>query len=164
MHAQSSDSPAYVVGHAPSDDAIIGRALAILEARLQRGPALTAPDLVRQYLAVRAGSRPDQSREVFGVLWLDSQHRVIAAEDLFTGSLTSTSVYPRELMKAALAHQAAAVILTHNHPSGVLDPSNADIDLTKRLRAALDLIGVNVIDHFITAGGRALSMAEKGFM
>ena len=161
MHAQSSDSPVYVVDH---DDAIIARALAILEARLQRGPALTAPDLVRQYLAIRAGARPDQSREVFGAIWLDSQHRVIAAEDLFTGTLTSTSVYPREMVKSALAYQAAAVILTHNHPSGVLDPSGADITLTKNLRAAMALIGVRVIDHFITAGGGTLSMAEKGFM
>ena len=98
-------------------------------------------------------------------LWLDAQHRLLASETLFSGSLTQTSVYPREVVKKALAHNAAAVVFAHNHPSGVAEPSVADRQLTAALKEALALVEVQVLDHFVVAGtGRPLSFAEQGFL
>jgi len=98
------------------------------------------------------------------VLFLDSQHRLLVAEELFRGTLTQTSVYPREVVKAALAHNAAAVILAHNHPSGVAEPSRADELLTQSLKQALALVDVRTLDHFVVAGNRVVSFAERGLM
>ena len=128
---------------------------------LQRGDALTSPGAVRRYLKSRLVSLP---HEVFACLFLDNQHRVIAFEELFRGTLDSASVYPREVLKRALAHNAAALILAHNHPSGVAEPSQADRQLTQRLKDALALIDVRVLDHFIVGDGEPLSMAEYGWM
>jgi DNA repair protein RadC len=102
--------------------------------------------------------------EVFVVVFLDAQHRVVASEELFRGTLTQTSVYPREVVKRALHHNAAAVILAHNHPSGVAEPSRADEALTAALKQALGLVDVRVLDHFVVAGDGALSFAERGLL
>ena len=116
---------------------------------------------MRDYLRLALGAR---EHEVFVALFLDAQHRVIAAEELFRGTLTQTSVYPREVVKAALRRNAAAVILAHNHPSGVAQPSQADELLTRSLIEALALIDVKVLDHFIVAGNQTLSFAERGLL
>ena len=144
-----------------TDDAIITRALAILERRSRSGSALTSPASVRDYLRLSIAER---EHEVFICVFLDSQHRVIRAEELFRGTLSQTSVYPREVVKAALAANAAAAIFAHNHPSGVAQPSQADELLTRSLRDALALIDVKVLDHFIVAGNHALSFAERGLL
>lgn len=123
--------------------------------------ALTSPRAVRDYLRLALGGR---EQEVFVVLLLDAQHRVIAAEELFRGTLTQTSVYPREVVKCALSHNAAAVIFAHNHPSGVAEPSHADEILTRSLKSALALVDIQVLDHFIVAGTRTMSFAERGLI
>ncbi len=146
-----------------TDAALIKKALRILENGL-RGegqPLLTSPGAVRDYLRLRIGKR---EHEVFLGIWLDAQHRAIAFEELFRGTLTQTSVYPREVVKAALAVNAAAVIFAHNHPSGVAQPSQSDELLTRNLKEALSLVDVKVLDHFIVAGTAALSMAERGLL
>jgi DNA repair protein RadC len=122
---------------------------------------LTSPANVRDYLRVALGHRP---YEVFVCIWLDAQHKVIATEEAFKGTLTQTSVYPREIVKKALARNAAAVIFAHNHPSGVAQPSQSDELLTKNLQEALALIEVKVLDHFIIAGSQAISFAERGLL
>ena len=132
-----------------------------LQEELQRKDALNSPQLVRDYLRLLLAGR---QQEVFLVLFLDTQHRVIAFEELFRGTLSQTSVYPREVVKRALAHNAAAVILAHNHPSGVAEPSQADQLLTQALKQALILVDVRVLDHFVVAGGQTLSFAEKGLI
>ena len=139
----------------------IRRALAILAARMRSGPVLTAPHTVRDYLRVQLH---DRGHEVFVCVFLDAQHRVIACDELFRGTLAQTSVYPREVVKAALAHNAAAVIFAHNHPSGVAEPSRADELLTQSLKQALALVDVRVLDHFIVAGGATVSFAERGLL
>ena len=132
-----------------------------LREELQRGDALNSPRAVRNYLQLLLGGR---QQEVFLVLFLDTQHRVIASEELFQGTLSQTSVYPREVVKRALAHNAAALILAHNHPSGVAEPSQSDQLLTSALKQALALVDVRILDHFIVAGGQTLSFAEKGLL
>jgi len=132
-----------------------------LAERLRHKSALENPQAVREYL--KSMLRHEQ-HEVFGCLFLDSRHQVLAFEVLFRGSIDSTSVHPREVVKRALAQNAAALILCHNHPSGNTDPSQADRQLTKRLQKALELIDVRVLDHFIIGDGDPLSMAEYGWM
>jgi len=132
-----------------------------LQEEFQRGDALNSPRAVRDYLQLLLGGR---QQEVFLVLFLDTQHRVIASEELFHGTLSQTSVYPREVVKRALAHNAAAVILAHNHPSGVAEPSQADQLLTNALKQALGLVDVRVLDHFVVAMGQTLSFAERGLL
>ena len=132
-----------------------------LEERLKETSALTSPGAVRDYLRLKLGRREE---EVFVCIWLDAQHRVIKSEESFHGTLTQTSVYPREIVKAALAVNAAAVIFAHNHPSGVAQPSQADELLTRTLRDALALVEVKVLDHFVVAGNQALSFAERGLL
>lgn len=128
---------------------------------LKERPALASPGAVRDYLRIALGHRP---HEVFVCLWLDAQHRVIDFEEAFRGTLTQTSVYPREIVKAALRLNAAAVIFAHNHPSGAAQPSQADELLTRNLREALALVEVKVLDHFIVAGSQAISFAERGLL
>ncbi|HXZ54992.1 MAG TPA: DNA repair protein RadC [Burkholderiales bacterium] len=123
--------------------------------------ALSSPRAVRDYLRLALAGR---EQEVFMVLLLDAQHRVIVSEELFRGTLTQTSVYPREVVKCALRHNAAAVIFAHNHPSGVAEPSHADEILTRSLKTALALVDIQVLDHFIVAGTRTLSFAERGLL
>ena len=120
-----------------------------------------SPDAVKNYLQLHLAHRP---HEVFASLFLDAQNRLIAMEELFRGTLTQTSVYPREVVLKALHHHAAAVVLAHNHPSGTVQPSRADEALTQTLKAALALVDVRVLDHVIVAPGQALSMAEKGLI
>ncbi len=143
------------------DDWTIERALEILERRSRSGSALTSPSAVRDYLRLAIAER---EHEVFICVFLDAQHRVIRSEELFRGTLSQTSVYPREVVKAALAANAAAVILAHNHPSGVAQPSQADELLTRSLKDALALVDVKVLDHFVVAGHHALSFAERGLL
>ncbi|MGE6319330.1 RadC family protein [Pseudomonas oryzihabitans] len=126
---------------------------------LKRDSALESPQQVRDYLKARLRHEP---HEIFGCLFLDTRHRVLAFEALFHGTIDGASVYPRQVVKRALAHNAAAVILTHNHPSGIAEPSQADRLLTTRLKDALALVDVRVLDHFIVGDGEPLSMAEYG--
>jgi DNA repair protein RadC len=123
--------------------------------------ALASPDAVRDYLRLTLGGLP---YEAFLALFLDSQNRLLAARELFRGTLAQTSVYPREVVKAALAHNAAAVIFAHNHPSGVAEPSRADELLTAALKQALALVDIRTLDHFIVAGQRVVSFAERGLV
>jgi DNA repair protein RadC len=132
-----------------------------LQEEMKSGDALNSPRAVREFLQLLLRAR---QQEVFVALFLDAQHRVIASEELFKGTLTQTSVYPREVVKRALHHNAAAVIFAHNHPSGVAEPSQSDQLLTDALKQALALVDVRVLDHFIVAGVGCLSFAEKGLL
>ena len=132
-----------------------------LKEELSTRDALSSPRAVRDYLRLALAGR---EQEVFVVMLLDAQHRVISSEELFRGTLTQTSVYPREVVKCALKHNAAAVIFAHNHPSGVAEPSHADEILTRSLKAALALVDIQVLDHFIVAGSRTMSFAERGLL
>ena len=140
----------------------IDRALAIV-GRTLRGPSVSLPNLdaIKEYVRLALGGEPV---ERFGVLYLDVQNRAIAFEIAFNGTLTQTSVYPREIVHAAIAHGAVAVVLAHNHPSGSTHPSRADEALTQTLKAGLALIDVRVLDHVIVDGTEALSMAEQGLL
>lgn len=127
--------------------------------RLQRDSALNSPDEVRRYLQLQLR---DRSREVFACLLLDNQHRVIAFEELFLGTIDSASVHPREVVKLALSRNAAAVILSHNHPSGVAEPSLADISITRVIGEALGLVEIRLLDHMVVGDGEVISLAERG--
>lgn len=129
---------------------------------LKERDVLSSPQAVRDWLRLSLGSL---AHEVFFALWLDAQNRLLLTEELFRGTLTQTSVYPREVVKKALANNAGAVILAHNHPSGLAEPSSADITLTATLKQALGLIDVKVLDHFVVvSGGAPLSFAERGLI
>ena len=142
--------------------AVIAQALAIMESRLQsRDVALTSPQAVRDYLRLKIA---DREHEVFVVLFLDSQNRLIATEEMFRGTLAQTSVYPREVVKAALKHNAAATIFAHNHPSGLAEPSRADELLTQALKQALALVDIRTLDHFVVGGASIASFAERGLL
>ena len=132
-----------------------------LAEELQHRDALNSPLAVRRLLSLRMAGL---GYEVFSVILLDAQHRVIEVRELFRGTLTQTSVYPREVVKAALKANAAAVIFAHNHPSGVAEPSSADEMLTRTLKSALSLVDVQTLDHFIVAGTKTLSFAERGLL
>jgi DNA repair protein RadC len=132
-----------------------------LAQQLKQKPLFNTPQAVRDYLQLQLGAR---SYEVFAVLFLDSQHRLIELEEMFRGTLTQTSVYPREVVKRALTLHASSVVLAHNHPSGTAQPSRADELLTQTLKAALALIDVRVLDHFVVTGQQAVSMAELGLV
>ena len=125
------------------------------------GDALTSPQAVRDYLRLTLRARP---YEVFVGIFLDSQNRLLAFEEMFRGTLAQTSVYPREVVKAALARNAAAVIFAHNHPSGVAEPSRADELLTQALKQALALVDIRTLDHFVVAGSHLVSFAERGLL
>ena len=141
--------------------AVLELARRALTQELQNKPLFSTPQAVRDYLQLQLGSRP---HEIFAVLFLDAQHRLIALEELFRGTLTQTSVYPREVVVRALALQAGSVVLAHNHPSGEARPSRADEALTQTLKAALGLVDVRVLDHFIVTSTQAVSMAELGLL
>jgi len=130
-----------------------------LKEQMASGDALNSPQAVRSFLQLLLRSR---QQEVFVVIFLDAQHRVLASEEMFHGTLTQTSVYPREIIKRALFHNAAAVIFAHNHPSGVSEPSQSDQLLTNALKQSLALIDIRVLDHFIVAASECLSFAETG--
>ena len=141
--------------------AVLELARRALAEQLKARTVFDSPDAVGQYLQLHLGGRP---HEVFAVLFLDAQHRLIALEELFRGTLTQTSVYPREVVVRALHHHAAAVVLAHNHPSGDVAPSRADEALTRTLQGALALVDVRVLDHVVVGAGRTLSMAQKGLL
>jgi len=128
---------------------------------LQQRDVFQSPQQVRDYLVLRLGSL---TREVFMVMFLDAQNRLNATEEMFSGTLTQTSVYPREVVKRAMHHNAAGVIFAHNHPSGAAQQSSADELLTRQLKQALELVDVRVLDHFIVAGNQTLSFAERGLL
>lgn len=140
---------------------ILEAARAALSNRVKKGTALTSPKLTRDYLMTRLSAR---DHEVFTVIFMDNRHRVIECLEMFRGTIDGASVHPREVVKEALQRNAAAVILSHNHPSGVAEPSQADELITSRLRDALALIDVRVLDHIIIAGGQTLSLAERGLI
>lgn len=132
-----------------------------LRETLDRGAALNSPHAVRDYLRLKIQGRP---HEVFVAVFLDAQNRVLAVEELFRGTLTQTSVFPREIVKRALHFNAAAVIFAHNHPSGLAEPSRADEALTQTLKHTLALVDVKVLDHFVVGGDAAMSFAERGLL
>ncbi|QFY88567.1 DNA repair protein RadC [Magnetovirga frankeli] len=132
-----------------------------LQETLKRGDALESPDSVRRYLQTQLRDAPS---EVFVALFLDSRHRVIRYEELFHGTIDGASVHPREVVRKALAHNAAALIVAHNHPSGVAEPSQADRNITQRLRQALELVDVRLLDHMIIGDGEVRSLAELGYL
>lgn len=132
-----------------------------LRAQMQRGPVMDSPQVLRDWLRLHCAGL---EHEVFIALYLTAQHALIEAVPIFRGSLTQTSVYPREVVKLALSHNAAAVAFAHNHPSGSPEPSRADEFLTQSLRSALALVDVRVVDHFIVAGDRLVSFAERGLL
>ena len=140
---------------------VLAAALEILATRIKHGDAMNSPSAVRDYLRLLLH---DRDREVFVVVLLDAQHRVIATEELFRGTLTQTSEYPREVVKLALKHNSASVIFAHNHPSGIAEPSRADELLTTSLKQALALVDIKVLDHIIVAGATGLSFAERSLL
>ncbi|AKU14345.1 MAG: DNA repair protein RadC [Lysobacter sp.] len=147
---------------AQHEDWIIQQAITLLEKRVfKAGPSLGSPAAVRDYLRLKLVVEPN---EVFAVVFLDSQHQVLAFEPLFRGSVDQTSVYPRVVVQRALALNASALILAHQHPSGVTEPSIADRALTERLKAALAMVDVRVVDHFIVGKGNPYSFAEAGLL
>ena len=154
-----------VKGLGPAKQAELAAVLEIarrsLASRLAQTPVFDSPQAVKDYLQLQLASKP---HEVFAVLFLDTQHRLLAFEELFRGTLNQASVYPREVVKRALALNAAAAILAHNHPSGVAEPSRADEALTQALKAALALVDVRVLDHFVVARGSVVSFAERGLL
>ena len=162
---RTEDAPTYFVPTNSVDiteEEVIEHALGILEARLRKpGEAFNSPAAVRNYLRLHFAGL---EHEVFAVLFLDSLNRLIEAVDLFRGTLTQTSVYPREVVKDALKYNAAAVILAHNHPSGFAEPSRADEIITSTLKATLDLIDVRVLDHIVVGGTDIVSFAERGLI
>jgi DNA repair protein RadC len=143
------------------EDAIIAKAMAILATRMAEREVFASPDAVKNYLQLHLAR---EMVEKFAVLFLDAQNRLIELRVLFNGTLTQTSVYPREVVRAALEVHAAAVVFAHNHPSGTVQPSRADEALTQTLKQALALVDVRVLDHVIVAPGQSRSMAEKGLI
>nr|WP_200832232.1 DNA repair protein RadC [Cognatazoarcus halotolerans] len=141
----------------------VARELLLRELReqMRNGPLMTSPQILRDWLRLYCAKLEN---EVFLVIYLDAQHRLIEAEELFRGTLTQTSVYPREVVKGALARNASALAVAHNHPSGEAEPSRADEMLTQTLKSALSLVDVRVIDHFVVAGDRVISFAERGLI
>lgn len=132
-----------------------------LREQMRSGPVMTSPQVLRDWLRLKLAALP---YEVFSVLWLDNQNHLIEYDELFRGTLSQTSVYPREVVKQALAWNSAAAILVHNHPSGHAEPSRADELLTQALKSALSLVDVRVVDHFIVAGDKVVSFAERGLI
>jgi DNA repair protein RadC len=163
MTIRTEEAPAYCAAPATVDeDKIIAQALRILARRLKKvGTVLTSPEATRDYLRLQLAGL---EHEVFACLLLDNRHRVIAYRELFRGTIDGASVYPREVVKEVLAHNAAAVIFAHNHPSGDPEPSTADHRITTRLKDALVLIEVRVLDHIILGSEGSLSFAERGLL
>ncbi len=143
------------------DDNTINKAREILSQRLYHSPALTHSDDTASFLALKLGQR---EQEVFAVILLNNQHQVIQYLEVFTGTINETSIYPREVVKLALKHNAAATILAHNHPSGLAEPSAADKSITTRLQQALALVDVTVLDHVVVGGGNTVSFAQRGWL
>ena len=163
-----SESGAQVAAPATADTVLahrlsVARELLLRDLREQMryGPVMSSPQVLRDWLRLKLAALP---YEVFSVLWLDNQHHLIEYDELFRGTLSQTSVYPREIVKQALARNSAAAVLVHNHPSGQATPSRADELLTQGLKTALSLVDVRVVDHFIVAGDAVVSFAESGLI
>lgn len=144
-----------------SAEEVLKQARRVLSRKVRRGASISSPQAVKDYLSLEIGTR---EHEVFCVLFLDAQHRVIAFRPMFRGTVTQTSVYPREVIKEALACNAAAVVLAHNHPSGSEEPSRADEFLTQTLKTALALVDVRVLDHLVVTAAGCVSFAERGLL
>ncbi|WP_198300846.1 DNA repair protein RadC [Cellvibrio sp. PSBB006] len=144
-----------------SDTQILYWAERILQKRFERSNYLTSPDATREFLRVTFA---DDHRELFAMILLDNQHSVIGYEILFLGTIDGAAVYPREVVKTALNYNAAAVIFTHNHPSGVAEPSQADRAITARLKNALDIVDIQTLDHLVVGGTHIVSFAERGLI
>ncbi len=164
LHAESADLKR-IKGLGPAKRAelaaVVELARRSLQQRLADRPAFDSPHAVRDYLQLQLAAR---EHEVFAVLFLDAQQRLLRFDEMFRGTLTQTSVYPREVVRRALALNAGAVILAHNHPSGVAEPSRADEFLTQSLKSALALVDVRVLDHFVVGRGQIVSFAERGLL
>jgi len=144
-----------------SDEAVIRTALELLSRRISRGPLLASPRATRDYLRLRFA---DLQHEVFCLLYLDKRHRLIAFEELFRGTIDGASVHPREVVKAALRYNCAAIICAHNHPSSSAEPSQADEFITQRLKAALELVDIRLLDHLVVSAQDSVSLAERGVL
>jgi len=142
-------------------ESVMALALRVLAARHEKGQVLENPEQTQAYLRLHLAERPS---EVFACLYLDTRHRVIALEELFQGTIDGASVHPREVVRRAMEVNAAAVILAHNHPSGVAEPSQADLRITQRLRDALALVDIRVLDHVIVATEGSVSFAQRGLL
>lgn len=142
-------------------DQILTAARQVIDQKIQRGASFTSPAIVREYLCTKLAG---YEHEVFAVLFLDTQHRLIEYAELFRGTIDGAAVYPREVVKASLQLNAAAVIFSHNHPSGVPEPSQADLTITRRLKEALALVDVRTLDHIIVGGDQTVSFAERGLL
>jgi DNA repair protein RadC len=151
----------YIARRQFSADDVLNFAMEIVGQRFRRGACMSSPEATRQFLMLQLAGK---EHEVFGVLFLDSQHRLIQGEELFRGTIDSTSVHPRVVVQRALQLNAASLILYHNHPSGVSEPSAADRHITERLVQSLGLIDVPIIDHFVVAGTTLVSFAERGWL
>ncbi len=148
-------------GTAASQDEILEAAEQILRARFERIGTLSSPSDVRAFLRMRLAGL---DHEEFHVVWLDHRHQVLAVDRLFSGTIDGAAVYPREVIRAALAHNASCAIVAHNHPSGIVEASVSDRTITETLRAALLAIDVRLLDHFIVGSGQPLSFAERGWL
>ena len=157
----SSPSPISQSFTYQSTEEVIANAMVFLRSKLEREHVFTTADAVRRYLCLRLGRC---ECEYFGILFLDNQHRLIEFSELFRGTIDGAAVYPREVVKEALARNAAAVILAHNHPSGVAEPSSADRHITTQIRDALALVDIRVLDHFVVATTESVSFAERGWL
>jgi len=143
------------------EQGILAQAFAILAERHRRGDALTSPESTKEFLRLRLS---DQPNEVFGCIFLDNRHRIIEVEDLFFGTVDGASVHPRVIVQKALLRNAAAILAYHNHPSGVAEPSQADLRITERIREALALVDVRLLDHLVVCVGDCTSLAERGLL
>ena len=147
---------------APADQQTVRKALSLLECQLREtGASFTSSHAVRDWLRLHLAT---QEREEFTALFLDNQHRLIAHETLFTGTINHTQVHPREVVKAALKHNAAAILVAHCHPSGHAEPSDADRRITERLKQALDLVDIHLLDHLVVGGMEIVSFSERGWL
>lgn len=151
----------YITTQEVSEQDILSFAQSIIENKFKRGTAISSPKDSADYLKAKIGHL---EHEVFAAIFLDTKHKIIAFEELFQGTIDQASVYPREIAKQALHHNAAAIIFAHNHPSGNTEPSMSDISLTERLVAVMDLIGVKALDHIVVSGTNSQSLAELGRM
>lgn len=158
---KSEDRALYAVDGREAEDELILQAIEIIQSRLQRGETLEKPADSINYVKVLLG---EYEHEVFSMITLDNRNRVIAWHEMFRGTIDGASVYPREVLKQALADNAAAVIFAHNHPSGVAEPSQADIRITERLRSALQLVDIRTLDHIIVGGADHTSLANRGLI
>jgi len=161
MSNQLFNRDATGVTHPATPDQILDAARAILARRIRRGAAISSPRATREFLKLQLA---DRGHEVFAILFLDNRHRLIEFVPMFRGTVDGATVHPREVVKEALSRNAAAVILAHNHPSGVAEPSQADELITNRLRDALALVDVRVLDHLVVTGDAIVSFAERGLL